>query len=252
MRLTPTAVVLLPCLALASPSSAQQPAPPQTVTANVAFASEFVSRGLSLSNRKPAFQGGVDWAHACGVYLGTWASSATILSDQGGSNSFEWDLYGGFRHTAGDLGLDLGAIYFYYPGQYPDDWVSPNTLELNVAGTWKVLTLKYSYGLTNQYGFQTPEGGDTKGSSYVDLTATVPLGAGFTLTGHVGHQRIKGYDDASYSDWKLGLAKDLAGFTFTLAWVDTDAKGDPGEPYHNPLGTDLGAGRIFGSVGRSF
>ena len=121
-----------------------------------------------------------------------------------------------------------------------------------MAGTWKVVTLRYSYGLTNQYGFQTPEGGDTKGSSYVDLTANVPLGAGFALDAHAGHQRIKGFAAASYSDWKLGIAKDLAGFTFTLAWVDTDAKGDLGEPYHNPFGTNLGAGRIFGSVGRSF
>jgi uncharacterized protein (TIGR02001 family) len=250
---TPAAVLaILVVVTLAAPAPAQQASSPSTFTANVSLASEFISRGLSLSNRKPAIQGGLDWAHASGLYLGTWASSATILSDLGGSNSLEWDLYGGYKTSAGDFGLDAGALYFYYPGTYPDGWVSANTLELYLGGSWKVLSLKYYYGLTDQFGFKTPSGGDTTGSSYVELAGTFPVGAGVTVTALVGYQRIRGFADASYTGWKLGVSKDLAGFSLAVGWVGTNAKGAPGEPYRNVHGTDLGAGRIFASVGRVF
>lgn len=250
MRHLPSMLATLVILTLAAPGLAQQPSSPATLTGNVALASEYISRGIGLSNRKPAIQGGLDLTHASGLYLGTWASSATILSDLGASNALEWDLYAGYRRSVGEVGLDLGVMYFYYPGSYPDGWVSSNTAEVYVAGTWKVVTLKYSYALTNQYGFQTPEGDDTDGSSYLDLTGVIPVGAGFTVTAHVGHQEIKGFGDASYTDWKVGVSKDLAGLSFGLAYVGTNAKGDPGEPYRNPYGKDLGAGRVLATIGK--
>ena len=244
--------ITLVAIALASPAAAQEARHSYSVTGNVTIASTFVSRGLTLSNGNPAIQGGVDLTHDGGFYLGTWASSASILADLGASNAMEWDFYGGFRTGFGELAFDLGATYFYYPGSYPDGWVSADTAELNLAASWKLLSLKYSYSLTNQFGFQTPEGNGTEGSSYLDASATLPVGAGFAVAAHLGHQDIRGYSDASYTDWKLGLTKDALGLSFGLAYVGTDARGDPGEPYHNPQGNDLGADRYLLTVGKSF
>jgi uncharacterized protein (TIGR02001 family) len=238
----------LVAISLSGLARAEEPQSPHTLSGNITLASDFRSRGLDLSNGKPAIQGGLDYAHTSGFYAGTWASSNSILSDLGVSNSLEWDLYAGFKKTLGDFTLDLGATYFYYPGSYPADWVSSNTAELNVAGAWKVLSLTYSYSLTNQFGFQTPAGGDTKGSSYVDLAATIPAGAGFTIAAHLGHQRINGFADASYTDWSAGVSKDLAGLSLGLTYVGTNAKGDRGEPYCNPYGRDLGASRLLATI----
>jgi uncharacterized protein (TIGR02001 family) len=44
------------------------------------------------------------------------------------------------------------------------------------------------------------------------------------VVGHIGRQKVKGFSDASYTDWKLGITKDMKGFVFGAAYVDTNAK----------------------------
>jgi len=68
-------------LALASlfavPALADEPASPHTLTANVGVVSDYVFRGISQSQHRPALQGGVDYAHASGAYVGLWASQVS-------------------------------------------------------------------------------------------------------------------------------------------------------------------------------
>ncbi len=141
----------LPTFALAQ---AKPAASPHTFTGNVGFVSEYRYRGISQTDGKPALQGGFDYAHTSGVYLGTWASNVSWLSDTGlAKSSLEWDFYGGFKGAAGDFGYDFGVLQYYYPGNF-DTWkaagnASPNTTELYAAGTWKMLTLKYSHAVTD-------------------------------------------------------------------------------------------------------
>ena len=87
----------LPSFALAQAAAAQ---PEHTFTGNLSLASEYRYRGIAQTNAKPALQGGFDYAHASGLYAGTWASNVSWLSDGGAgrvSNSLEWDLYGGYK-----------------------------------------------------------------------------------------------------------------------------------------------------------
>ena len=62
-------------------------------------------RGISQSRLKPALQGGVDFAHKSGFYLGTWASTIKWIKDAGGDAPVELDLYGGYKGTAGAVRL---------------------------------------------------------------------------------------------------------------------------------------------------
>src|SRR5207237_1081318 len=66
---------------------AQTPAPAatpeHTFTANVGLFSEYIFRGISQTGGRPAVQGGFDYAHASGLYLGTWASNISWLEDFG-------------------------------------------------------------------------------------------------------------------------------------------------------------------------
>ncbi|MFT4172763.1 MAG: TorF family putative porin [Rhodocyclaceae bacterium] len=241
------------------PAFAQEaPKEPYTFTANVSLASEYTYRGIGQTNRKPAIQGGFDFAHESGVYVGTWASNVSWLSDQGSagatpiSNSMEWDFYGGYKMTAGPIGLDFGVLTYYYPGTYPNGFTSPNTTELYAAASWEWLTFKYSYALTNLFGAKTPDGGDTNGSAYYDLTASVPVGAGFNVIGHVGYQDVKDFSDASYTDWKLGVTKDFVGVSWGLSYIGTNAKGDEGQFYRNAHGKDLGKDRIVLTATKTF
>jgi len=226
-------------------------ASPHTFTGNVGFVTDYRYRGISQTDIKPALQGGFDYSHASGIYLGTWASNVSWLSDQGAKNSLEWDFFGGYKGTAGDFGYDVGLLQYYYPGKYDATeavgYKSPNTTELYVAGSWKMFTLKYSYALTNIFGFP-----DSDGSGYVDLTGNFDIGAGFTLGAHYGYQKIRTSltgVDCSYSDWKLGLGKEFVGLNWGLNYIDTNANSNC---YTNYRGKNLGNGTVVLSVTKTF
>jgi len=228
---------------------------PYTLTGNVALTNEYRYRGISQTNKMPALQGGFDFAHDSGFYLGTWGSNVSWLSDQSSlpapapriNNSLELDVYGGYKGTAGDLGYDVGLLQYIYPGSYPSAFVKPNTLEIYAAATYKMFVLKYSRSTTNLFGFA-----ESKGSGYLDLTGTYELAEGLNLVGHVGRQTVKNNKPCDYTDYKLGVTKDFAGLSWGLSYIDTDAKGSKGECYANAFNKDLGKGTALVSVGKTF
>ena len=247
---------LSPLSATAQDKAAEKDAKsPWALTGNLTFASEYRYRGIAQSNGKPALQGGFDLANSNGIYVGTWASNVNWLADQGGvSNSLEWDLYGGHKGSVGDLSYDVGGLYYYYPGKYPSGFTNPNTLEIYGALTWNQLVAKYSYSLTDIFGFT-----DSRGSGYLDLTGTFELGAGLNLVAHIGQQMIKAANavnrsssDCSYADWKVAVTYDYAGFTWGLAYVDTNAKGAVGQCYRNAYDKNLGHSTLVLSATKNF
>ncbi|HXZ53532.1 MAG TPA: TorF family putative porin [Burkholderiales bacterium] len=238
--------------ALASAQQAATTPPPYTFTGNVSLASEYLYRGIAQTRGKPAIQGGFDFAHSSGFYLGTWGSNISWISDSvpGSSASMEWDVYGGYKGSfAKDFGYDVGALTYIYPGTGFGSF-DPNTTEIYGALSWKWLTAKYSYSVTKLFGWVNPTTGeDSKGSGYFDLTGNFDLGSGFTLVAHGGYQDVRHYGDASYTDWKLGATKDLGFGTLGLFYSDTNANADcGGVAAQNPYcvnNYDLGKGRFL-------
>ena len=118
----------VPAVAIAE--AAEPAAAPAPFTGNFTLASEYIYRGIGQTNRKPAVQGGFDYAHASGLYIGVWGSNISWLSDQPGdiSSSIEIDLYGGYKGSfGGDFSYDLGALRYHYPGSYPRGFVDADT-----------------------------------------------------------------------------------------------------------------------------
>jgi len=217
-----------------APGAAQ--AADTSLTFNVGAVSDYRYRGISQTRLQPALQGGVDLGLANGLYLGTWASTIKWIDDAGGNADIEIDLYGGWKgEVAKNLTLDVGALTYQYPGN--DLHPSTNTTELYAALSYAMFTLKYSHSLTNLFGFA-----DSKGSGYVDLSASFDVGAGWLLAPHIGHQTVRHLGDASYADYSLAISKDFNGLVPSLAVVDTDT-----DVYVGPNGKDLGkAGVVLG------
>lgn len=255
-NLVPVTCLAASCLlapGFVSAQSAPAATSPHSVTGNLAFVSQYRYRGIGQTNEKPAVQGGFDYAHASGLYLGTWATNVSWISDPqtpGVSSSMEWDFYGGYKGAiTSDVGYDVGGLYYYYPGTYPGGFVKPNTFEIYGAVSWKTLTFKYSHATTDTFGLF-----DSKGSNYLDLTYTHEVASGFNLVAHVGRQNIKGpaKDACTYTDWKLGATYDAMGVTWGASYIDTNAKGGLGECYRNVHDKDLGKGTIVLSVTKTF
>lgn len=209
---------------------------PHKLSANVGMYSNYVFRGISQTGGDPAIQGGLDYNHSSGLYIGTWASNVGWIEDyQGyGSGNVEFDVYGGFRGGIGKTGLtyDLGAIQYIYPGKRYNGAtlttaVDADTTEVYASLGWKWFTAKYSYYLSDEvFGFANAEHSD-----YLDISASVPIGdTGLTAGAHWGTFNFKNNGAQDYDDWKISLAYDMgklssvtSGVTVGVMYTDTDA-----------------------------
>ena len=223
----------------AAPATAE-PASPWTATGNIGFVSNYYARGVSQSWNMPAVQGGADISHSSGFYAGVWGSSISERTYVGASTEF--DIYGGYNGTIAaveGLGYTIGAIGYYYPGGGWDKYDALtavqgkkihedfNTWEANFGLSYKWVSAKVSYTLTDWYGAQKSTGWteSSDGSLYYELNANVPLPFfGLNLIGHVGHLDVKGKlstdpffagsngfpiveTSADMTDYKIGVTK---------------------------------------------
>ncbi len=259
--LSMAAAIAVPSFALAQ-AAAPAAAPPSdhTFTGNVGLFSEYRFRGISQTFGKPALQGGFDYSHSSGLYLGNWNSNVNSGAGFPAGN-LEMDLYGGWKKAWGDWGLDAGFIYYYYPGSDANaasgtTIVNPRSAarrfngtvdnkEIYIGGSWKWISAKY-YHSVDDY-FSQP---GTKGSNYLDISATYDLGDGWGVVGHLGSFRLKGWSvgtnatNANYTDWKLGVTKDFSGWVFGASYIDTNGKGscNVANPGYYCFGNSLPAG----------
>ena len=249
----------------AAPAAAA--ADPGPLTAIVSLTSDYRYRGISQSNLQPAIQGGFDYAHSSGFYIGNWNSSISWISDAasaaGKSTSapVEMDFYAGFKHEwSKGFTADVGILQYYFPTSGATGFTTnPNTTELYAAQnfTFDSVTgyLKFSYAATTLFGFS-----NSAGSNYTDLTVNYDTGVwGLTLNAHAGYQYVAGTASGasvsndslfSYTDWKLGVTKDFgSGLTLGVAYLGTNAKKGA---YVNPQGKALGGDTVLATLTKTF
>jgi uncharacterized protein (TIGR02001 family) len=236
MRKSLIATAVLGALAAPSFVFAADAAPASDFTAsyNVGLFSQYIFRGLTQTNNKPALQGGFDVSHKSGLYIGGWASNVSWLRDNANyavgpvynsGGSLEIDLYGGFKTEVQGIGIDIGALQYYYPGSLNKAvYDKANTTELYGALCYGWLQAKISgvvskdaWGFGKKYNAGT-NGDDERGTYYAELNANIPLAdTGITALVHVGRQEfnqaksLPTNPEASYTDWKLGLTKGFDG-----------------------------------------
>ncbi len=232
MKKTILASVLFAAFAASAAAQTADPAPAPTpehsFTGNVAVVSDYRFRGISQTFGKPAIQGGFDYAHSSGFYVGNWNSNVSGVQYPGGA-SLEMDFYGGYKfEPVQDLTADVGVLYYYYPGATIGTTGEKfNNTEIYIAATYKWFSAKYSYGVSDFFGLNSTTAfaprGDSKGSGYLDLNANFEVAEKTTLTFHAGHQKVKNYGEFDYSDYKVGIARDFGFATLGLAVVGTNA-----------------------------
>ena len=233
------------------------------VTANVTITNDYRYRGITQTNYQPAIQGGFDYAHESGFYIGNWNSTINWVGNTTSgavSAPVEMDFYGGFKKEliAPGFASDFGVLQYYYPskGQY-SAMLNPNSTELYAAQnfTFGPLTgfVKLSYAVTTLFGIP-----NSAGSMYPDLTLNYDTGFwGISANGHIGYQYVAGQpattggigqtaNNISYTDWKLGLTKDFGGgLALSASYVATNANSSWWNTWTGtPLGTaNSSAGR---------
>lgn len=211
-----------------------------SISANMALATDYVWRGYSQTLENPAIQGGLDWSSESGWYVGTWGSNV----DFGDAANLELDLYGGWgTELSNGVGIDLGFIqYLYYDTDADLDFN-----EIYAGVSYSGISATVSYDPDNK-------------NSYIDLGYEYEFANGIGLGLHVGSYAI---DEASiddngteldltddlitfddYTDYSITFSKSYAGLDFGLGYYDTSTDLDVEDK-----NTD---GRVVFSVGKSF
>ena len=253
MQKTKLAIAAALALTCVSTFAADPPKSDWTITGNAGLFSDYRFRGISQTNEKPAFQGGIDISHASGFYVGNWNSNVDSALYNGAS--LEMDFYGGYKMTAGPVALDFGALYYYYPNSGANGTFKIDNTELYIGGSYGPFSLKYSHAVSDFFGAP-----DSKNSYYVDGSLTYDLGNGLGLVGHVGYQKLKGNARVieigstslqdNITDWKIGVTYDLSGFLLGAAYVGTnrDLTGGTAAPTNRNISNDT----VVLSVSKSF
>ena len=211
------------------------------ISANVTLATDYAFRGVSQTDNQFAIQGGFDWSHSSGIYLGTWASNVDSQFFGGGTDpQIELDLYGGFASEfSNGLGYDIGYLRYQYPGG--SDF---NTNEF--YGSLSYMGFSASVNYSDELAFV---GSDSSAWYWAaGYEHTFPYEIGFSA--HIGYNAGSAYSDddalgGTYTDWSLGLSKNVAGVDLGLTYVDnTISKSD--------CGSNVCEARVVASIAKSF
>ena len=234
------------------------------IEANIALSTDYIFRGVSQTGNDPAISGGFDYSFDNGFYAGIWASNVNFGSNaevgvdendgvvvvETSTTSTEIDVYAGWAGEISEgVELDLGYIYFVYPGDSGSLNYSEFTAGISFGGLGFGLVYSPDY-------FGSDEDGIVFNVDYsVGLTKSVSLDlhAGYTTTGEEafafpvdseGQFGPDAFDD--YLDWSIGLSTSAAGVDLSLTYYDTDiseSNADFGEAAED---------RIVFSIGKSF
>lgn len=198
---------------------------PGEFSANVALVSEYYFRGISQTDDAPAIQGGFDWSMPLSeggpsLYLGVWGSNVDFNEASGVDGAtLETDFYGGLSGSVGDIGWDVGVIYYAYPGA--DGNLDYDFFEAAVA-------FSYDFGVasaTASVNYSPDNFGGSGTAYYPKLAVDVPVGKYLTLSAHVAKQYIEKntvFGQPDYVDWSVGGTVNVAGFDLNLTYSDTD------------------------------
>lgn len=225
-------------------ADSKEPEPPWNLSYTLSFVSDYRARGISATWLGPAVQGSVDLTHESGFYSGVWASTVSDESTAGAHK--EIDIYVGFGNAfkaIEGLSYTTGLYGYLFPGGNYSKFAALtsvdgskrretyDTFELMGGLTYKWLTAKAWVTLNDYFGQNRKTGWtrNTKGSTYYELSAIVPLPFwGLDLTAGIGRTHVPGkvssdpafilpnsdFDGVlvrekklDYTDYRLGIIK---------------------------------------------
>ncbi|RAM63165.1 hypothetical protein RB25_20855 [Herbaspirillum rubrisubalbicans] len=203
-----------------------------TLGGNFTLVSDYMFRGISVSDRKPAVQGEIDVTHKSGAYFSVWASSVSD-APYNKSSGQEIDVLLGMKFTpAEDWTLETGLALYLFPGaQYKSitsdgETIRYDTQELKLAvnkgiyniTTWTALN-RYWSGIDYNNDSQKAS---TRGTTYIEVNANPQLSDALTLNLHAGRQFVRNFSNGNFTDYRIGLTLDGAKFNYP-GWSATVA-----------------------------
>jgi uncharacterized protein (TIGR02001 family) len=194
------------------------------------FATDYIYRGTTLSARQPAV--GAAFEAALGLFYGSGTIASVKLPSQPVA---EVSMGAGVRPKLGDVQFDLGAIYYFYPGETPpigvtggiNYWEATARAEttlgelLRVAGGFAYSPNVSNTGAWSKYaafglGFDLP------GKLLPpDISASASAAMGYSWFGNQ-YAALGGFPLPAYLNWHAGVTFTRKNLNLDLRYYDTN------------------------------
>lgn len=222
------------------------------------FASDYIYRGTTLSDHKPAVGAAIEAAFAQ-FYAGVSVASVKLPTQP----TAEIAVSGGVRPKIGDIDVDLRVTYFLYPGEILggptngiDYWETAIRADKRIAESIRVAGgFAYSPNVSNTGAWSWYA---AAGLGYDVPSGLLPPDIGVSFTGGAGYswfgnqsQELGGFALPAYLNWQAGVTFKRKTFNLDLRYYDTNLSrencfvltGDPNarrggsiDPVTNPEG----------------
>lgn len=221
-----------------------------TISGGAAVVTDYRFRGISQTDKDFAIQGTLSVSHESGLYATVWGS--TVDDYVAAFGDTELDLIVGFKKSFGGTTVDVGVLYYYYPGaekfisEYPSDFFEPYVAVSHAFGpvTGK-LTAAYA---PKQSALSVGAGKEDNLYVAGDLSAAIP-NTPLSVSAHLGHSFGPSYLTIGdeYTDWSVGATYTYKNLSFGVSYVDTD------DSVYSPIsGKNLSKAGVVGSVSVAF
>ncbi|KRW58833.1 TorF family putative porin [Pseudomonas sp. TTU2014-080ASC] len=222
----------------------------QAITLNDSFdlalsadlVSDYRSRGQSQTLGDPALQASAVLSHSSGLYAGIWTSNVDFGFDI--KTRQEIDYFAGyFWQINDDISLDVGYAKYVYE----------NSGDLNFAEVYAILN---AYGVMFGHQYSDDFAENAYSWTYIGYETSLPMDT--TLSMRYGMVDYKddvlvsnsGSAESRYNEWEVKVSKDILGFNWGLAYVDTNTSDSECANY---LGfDDVCDATVVASVSKSF
>ena len=223
-------------------------------TGNAMIASDYLFRGISQTRSRPALQTNLELRHDSGFYIGAFVSNFSFVGTDGRQ---EIDLLGGYRFALGELQVDVGAVWYTYPG------FSRQAGQFNLNYVEGVVKLSRELGPVTLLGTVavSPNFFASSGTGlYLEGGVDWRTGVGEVVLGaRLAHQFIERnarFGTPDYTWWGLTATRDFAvgragTVSATVGYYQTSIGRRDCAPL-NGRGQDICGARAFGSLAFKF
>jgi len=204
---------------------------PETIQFSVkaGVASDYIYRGVTLSDRKPAAGAGVEATYRW-LYTAATAASVNLPTQPSG----EMTVSGGVRPTWGSVDFDLGVTYFAYPGEMPGG--PTNGIEYWEAAFRAAAPVGESIRVAAGYAYSPNVSNTGAWSHYVAAgigfelpSRLLPPDVGVAFTTAAGYSwfgrqvpALGGFNLPAYLNWQAGITFSHKSFNVDLRYYDTN------------------------------
>lgn len=178
-----------------------------SIAANIKMTSDYLNKGITQTEHRPAVQGGFDWVHPSGAYLGLWGSSI-YSSESTASMEVNWLSGYSYKFSENFL-ISLGLAYFVFPGDtVRNSWEIPFKIE------WKQFKFEVDYDLSWN---------DQPELWYLNVGWERQIFFDFKIGAFIGYSKylentgIEG--STNYSDYRLSLSREFQGVDWSISDV---------------------------------